>query len=78
MPDPTFKIDGATVLSKSGTTVSVDSSVTVPASIGGSLVLVSTSSGTDVSELKFENTFRQNFILNLLILFAFLCSSGLL
>ena len=27
MPDPTFKIDGATVLSKSGTTVSVDSGV---------------------------------------------------
>ena len=31
MPDPTFKIDGATVLSKSGTTVSVDSGVKFPA-----------------------------------------------
>ena len=30
MPDPTFKIDGATVLSKSGTTVSVDSGVKFP------------------------------------------------
>ena len=30
MPDPTFKIDGATVLSKSGTTVSIDSGVTFP------------------------------------------------
>ena len=31
MPDPTFKIDGATVLSKSGTTVSIDSGVKFPA-----------------------------------------------
>tara|TARA_R100000388_G_C7203898_1_gene139990 strand:+ start:386 stop:874 length:489 start_codon:yes stop_codon:yes gene_type:complete len=30
MPDPTFKIDGATVLSKSGTTVSINSGVTFP------------------------------------------------
>lgn len=30
MPDPTFKIDGATVLSKSGTTVSIDSGVKFP------------------------------------------------
>ncbi len=29
MPDPTFKIDGATVLSKSGTTVSVDSGLNI-------------------------------------------------
>ena len=28
MPDPTFKIDSTTVLSKSGTTVSIDSGVT--------------------------------------------------
>ena len=59
MPDPTFKIDGATVLSKSGTTVSVDSGVTVPASIGASLVFISsTSSTSNASELKFENTFN--------------------
>ena len=57
MPDPTFKIDGATVLSKSGTTVSVDSGVTVPASIGASLVYLESTSGTAVSELKFENKF---------------------
>ena len=31
MPDPTFKIDSTTVLSKSGTTVSIDSGVTFPA-----------------------------------------------
>ena len=31
MPDPTFKIDSTTVLSKSGTTVSVDSGVKFPA-----------------------------------------------
>ena len=30
MPDPTFKIDSTTVLSKSGTTVSIDSGVTFP------------------------------------------------
>lgn len=30
MPDPTFKIDGATVLSKSGTIVSINSGVTFP------------------------------------------------
>ena len=29
MPDPTFKIDGATVLSKSGTTVSIDSGLNI-------------------------------------------------
>ena len=29
MPDPTFKIDGATVMSKSGTTVSVDSGLNI-------------------------------------------------
>ena len=31
MPDPTFKIDSTTVLSKSGTTVSIDSGVKFPA-----------------------------------------------
>ena len=55
MPDPTFKIDSTTVLSKSGTTVSVDSGGTVPASIGASLVYLESTSGTAVSELKFEN-----------------------
>ena len=36
MPDPTFKIDGATVLSKSGTTVSVDSGLNIKPAINAS------------------------------------------
>ena len=55
MPDPTFKIDGATILSKSGTTVSVDSGVTVPASVGASVVYLESTSGTAVSEIKFSD-----------------------
>ena len=36
MPDPTFKIDSTTVLSKSGTTVSVDSGLNIKPAINAS------------------------------------------
>tara|TARA_Y100000004_G_scaffold45373_1_gene49825 strand:+ start:62 stop:580 length:519 start_codon:yes stop_codon:yes gene_type:complete len=49
MPDPTFKIDGATVLSKSGTTVSVDSGVKFPAGHVIQTVVNSTSTATSIS-----------------------------
>ena len=48
-------------------TATLSSSSTVPASIGGSLVLVSTSSGTDASEIKFENTFNDTSIYKYII-----------
>ena len=48
MPDPTFKIDGATVLSKSGTTVSIDSSVTNNAGVA---------SGTIADGVAFSNKY---------------------
>ena len=58
-----IKIANKNFMSQSGTDEpAITSNVTVPASIGGSLVLVSTSSGTDVSELKFENTFNDTSI----------------
>ena len=52
MPDPTFKIDSTTVLSKSGTTVSIDSGVKFPAGGTGNAVSVAViadqkSNGTD-------------------------------
>ena len=55
-------------MSQSGTDEpAITSNVTVPASIGGSLVLVSTTSGTGVSELKFENTFNDTSIYKYII-----------
>ena len=38
MPDPTFKIDSTTVLSKSGTTVSIDSGVTYNAGVASGTI----------------------------------------
>ena len=40
MPDPTFKIDSTTVLSKSGTTVSIDSGVKFPAGGTGNAISI--------------------------------------
>mgnify|MGYP005989991505 CR=1 FL=1 len=40
MPDPTFKIDSTTVLSKSGTTVSIDSGVVFPAGGTGNAISI--------------------------------------
>ena len=49
MPDPTFKIDSTTVLSKSGTTVSIASGVTFPAGHVIQTVVNSTSTATSIS-----------------------------
>ena len=63
-----IKIANKNFMSQSGTDEpAITSNVTVPASIGGSLVLVSTTSGTGVSELKFENTFNDTSIYKYII-----------
>ena len=46
MPDPTFKIDSTTVLSKSGTTVSIDSGVKFVSSIDTFHITTATIDGT--------------------------------
>ena len=54
MPDPTFKIDSTTVLSKSGTTVSIDSGVKFPS--GMVIQVIHGSTSTEVGST--NNTYK--------------------
>ena len=62
-----LQLNGHTIISGSVGNHTIASGVNIPASIGGSLVLVSTTSGTGVSELKFENTFNDTSIYKYII-----------
>ena len=61
MPDPTFKIDSTTVLSKSGTTVSLDSGVSLSNSAGAGLYFIKKGSVSSASSISITDCFSSSY-----------------